>query len=245
LLLGDDGRVRILDLGLATVMDDDDLDRGTARTSEGGAVGTADYMSPEQAICRDTLDGRSDQYSLGCVMYHLLSGQVPFPEESRVECLARRIKGRPRPVVELRPSLPPGLVAILERMMANRREDRYATAAEVAEALGAFEGCAPVALPVDPVSTLPLAARAAFSSISVEGPALLGPGTSRSESILPTKAPGWWLRFLTRLSEQPPWLVVLACSAVLLAAFIAGMMVSTYAPSGLSRPFQGEIVTRR
>ena len=74
------------------------------------AAGTADYMSPEQAVGREELDGRSDLYSLGCVLYQLLTGKVPFPEESRVECLARRIKGRPVPLAEQRAGLPPALV---------------------------------------------------------------------------------------------------------------------------------------
>src|SRR5262249_11802643 len=152
---------------------------------------------------------------------------VPFPEESRVECLARRIKGRPTPVVALRPGLPPGLVVILERLMANHREDRYATAAEAAEALSDFEGYQPVSPTAGPTSTLASAARAAFSSISIECPALGDPRTSRSESILPTAAaPGWWLRFLTRLSERPPWLVLTVASALLLVAFVAGVLVS-------------------
>src|SRR5205823_8500887 len=100
-------------------------DRGSVATSDGMAAGTADYMSPEQVVGRSRLDGRSDLYSLGCVMYHLLSGQVPFPGDSQVECMASRIKGRPMALGVLRPGLPPGVVAIVERLMATRPDDRY------------------------------------------------------------------------------------------------------------------------
>src|SRR5262249_2876023 len=143
LLLGDDGRVRVLDLGLGALLDVDDAERGSFATCDGMAAGTADYMSPEQAAGRGAPDGRSDLYGLGGVMYHLLTGRVPFPGESRVECLAARIKGRPAPLGERRPGLPPGLVGAVERLMATRPGDRYSTATEAAEALralGAREG---------------------------------------------------------------------------------------------------------
>ena len=82
LLLSEDGRVKVLDLGLGMLMEADDVDQGSFATGDGMAVGTVDYMSPEQAIGREELDGRSDLYSLGCAMYHLLTGQVPFPGEA-------------------------------------------------------------------------------------------------------------------------------------------------------------------
>ena len=141
LLLGDDGRLRILDLGLGTLMDDRDPDRGSVATCDGMAIGTADYMSPEQAVGRNAPDGRSDLYSLGCVMYYLLTGRVPFPGDSQIECIASRIKGRPTSLGELRPGLPPGLVGVVDRLMANRRDDRYPSAAEAAEALQALGEC--------------------------------------------------------------------------------------------------------
>src|SRR4051794_14215806 len=97
-------------------------------------IGTVEYMSPEQARGL-TLDGRSDLYSLGCVLYHLLTGRVPFPADSKLACLAMRVVGRPDPISGLRPDLPARLVGVVERLMAPRPEDRYPGASEAAEAL--------------------------------------------------------------------------------------------------------------
>src|SRR3954469_12556721 len=128
-------------------------------TRDGITLGTPDYMSPEQATGRPGLDGRSDQFGLGCVMYHLLTGRIPFPGDSQVERLASRIKGRPAPLAGLRPGVPPGLVAVVERLMANRADDRYPTADEAAGALRSFcgegwpLGCDGIARPLVPAAS--------------------------------------------------------------------------------------------
>lgn len=132
LLLGDDRRVKVLDLGLGVLMEADE--QATFATADGIAVGTIDYMSPEQACGRD-VDGRSDLYSLGCAMYHLLTGKLPFPGSSPVERLGVRINGRHVPITDIRPDIPAGLVRVLDTLMANRPDDRYQSATEAAEAL--------------------------------------------------------------------------------------------------------------
>ena len=76
ILLNTEGRIKILDLGLGVLMEADHS--ATFATADGIAVGTVDYMSPEQACGRD-VDGRSDVYGLGCAMYHLMTGKLPFP----------------------------------------------------------------------------------------------------------------------------------------------------------------------
>jgi serine/threonine-protein kinase len=232
LLLGDDGRIRILDLGLATLIDDPDADLSTVKTSDGGAVGTADYMSPEQAMARNPLDARTDLYSLGCVMYHLLTGSVPFPEPTRVECMASRIKGRPVPIAERRSGIPPALIAVIDRLMATRPEDRYATAVEAAEALRAIvltlspSACepAPSVLAGLPPAVSPTAASS--GSISLETPAVVADlvAQSHSASVTPRARPGRWLRFLSRLAEWPPWVGLLATWGVLAATFATGVL---------------------
>lgn len=131
LLLGDDGRVRVLDLGLGVLMEADE--QATFATADGIAVGTVDYMSPEQASGRD-VDGRSDLFSLGCLMYQVISGQHAFPGRSPLEKLALRLSQRPQPLNDL-VDLPPGLAPVLDRLLAPRPADRYATAEEAAEAL--------------------------------------------------------------------------------------------------------------
>src|SRR5205085_7890124 len=101
LILSADAQVKILDLGLGALLGIDESE-GSFATGAGFAVGTIEYMSPEQAEGRP-LDGASDLFSLGCTMYHLLTGQVPFPGDSKIERLARRLRDSPRPISTLRP----------------------------------------------------------------------------------------------------------------------------------------------
>jgi serine/threonine-protein kinase len=137
LLLGDDGRLRVLDLGLGTLMEPGSDDQGEFATAAGVVVGTVEYVSPEQAAGLP-VDGRGDLYSLGCTLYHLLAGEVPFPGGSKVERLARRIQGRPVPLANLRPDLPARLLEVMDRAMANRPGDRYLDGLEFAAALRPF-----------------------------------------------------------------------------------------------------------
>jgi len=132
ILLADDKKVKVLDLGLGVLMEADAS--ATFATADGIAVGTVDYMSPEQACGRD-VDGRSDLYSLGCSTYHLLTGKLPFPGESPIERLGKRISGRHTPITDHLPDLPSSVVHVLDKLMAPKSHDRYANAAEAAKAL--------------------------------------------------------------------------------------------------------------
>ena len=90
LLLSDTKQVKVLDLGLGVLMEADE--ESNFATADGIAVGTIDYMSPEQA-CGKEVDGRSDVFSLGCTMYHLIAGKLPYPGESPIDRLGRRLGG--------------------------------------------------------------------------------------------------------------------------------------------------------
>jgi serine/threonine protein kinase len=138
LMLATSGEVKILDLGLARLPDEllsDEL------TAVGHAMGSADYMSPEQASNSHGVDCRADIYSLGCTLYKLLSGRAPFsgPEyQSNLEKLiAHREKPVP-PIASLRCDVPDGLMAMLDRMLAKSPEDRFARAADVASGIARF-----------------------------------------------------------------------------------------------------------
>jgi serine/threonine protein kinase len=135
LLVNEEKLVKVLDLGLGVLMEADN--HATFATADGIAVGTVDYMSPEQACGKD-LDGRSDLYSLGCSMYHLITGRHAFTGDNPIERLGKRINGSPVPITDLRPDLPPSLVAVLDKLMANKPQDRYQTGIEAAEALTAL-----------------------------------------------------------------------------------------------------------
>src|SRR5262245_61886062 len=132
LLIKNDGTVKLADLGLARSIDET-LD--TSITRVGTTVGTVDYMSPEQARNSKAADIRSDIYSLGCTWYHMLTGVPPFGEGSMTNKLqAHAISPPPDPRVR-NDKVPEGVVAVLQRMMAKRPQDRYQTPAELLEDL--------------------------------------------------------------------------------------------------------------
>src|SRR5262245_38593390 len=136
LLLSSNGRVKVLDLGLARFLQDQVTD--PARTREGAGMGTPDYAAPEQFRDAHTADARADIYALGCTLFHLLTGQVPFPGSSFSEKYEAHAHKEPPPVEELCPDVPGGLALVVQKMLAKRPAGRFQTAAEVAEALAPF-----------------------------------------------------------------------------------------------------------
>ena len=132
LLVNEAKQLKVLDLGLGVLMEGDE--HSNFATADGVAVGTVDYMSPEQACGRD-VDGRSDLFSLGCALYHLIAGRQAFPGATPIERLGERINNRPTPITDHRPDLPPSLVQVLDKLMATKPSDRYQTGTEAAEAL--------------------------------------------------------------------------------------------------------------
>ncbi len=135
-----EGAAKLTDLGLAI-----DLADQAAVTREGATVGTFDYVSPEQARHSHSVDTRSDIYSLGCSIYHMLTGQVPYPSPSLPEKLFGHQALDPEPIRTLVPEVPEGLVEVVRKMMRKKPDDRYATPLEVAQALEPFTGESPSA----------------------------------------------------------------------------------------------------
>ena len=131
-----EGRIKILDFGLARFASE--LAARGGVTAEGAVLGSADTIAPEQANDPRAADIRSDLYSLGCTLYFLLAGQMPHPSGTLLQKLAAHANAEPRPLREIRPDLPPGLVAVVSRMMAKNPKKRYQTPAEAAEALAPF-----------------------------------------------------------------------------------------------------------
>src|SRR5205814_8212966 len=115
--------VKILDLGIAR------LSRNGASvdelTQEGAVMGSLDYMAPEQAKDSHAVDIRADLYSLGCTLYYLLTGRVPFPGGEAFAKLARHQLEEATPVEQLRHDLPPAVAAIVRKLMAKKPEDRH------------------------------------------------------------------------------------------------------------------------
>ncbi len=128
-----DGTAKLADLGLAIDLADEDH-----VTREGATVGTFDYVAPEQARHSHSADIRSDIYSLGCSLYQMLSGQVPFPGPSLPEKLFAHQTTDPKPLDEVLSSIPAGLARVVARMMRKNPDERFATPLDVAQALEPF-----------------------------------------------------------------------------------------------------------
>jgi WD40 repeat protein/serine/threonine protein kinase len=137
-------QVKILDFGLARlarsseVLATDGGPKDTALTSAGAVMGTADYIAPEQAADPRSADIRADIYSLGCTLFHLLTGRPPFEGGTVQDKIAQHATAGLPALQALRPLAPPGLSAVIARMTAKDPAKRYATPAAVAEALAPF-----------------------------------------------------------------------------------------------------------
>jgi serine/threonine protein kinase len=135
-LEGDLRRVRILDFGLAQVVGPGKTE--SSRLLDQDVVGTPAYMSPEQAGT-EAIDGRSDLFSLGVVLYQMVSGRLPFKSGTAIVTLTSIATDPPLPPVELNPDLPPDLNSLILSLLAKRPEDRPTSAADVARRLADLE----------------------------------------------------------------------------------------------------------
>src|SRR5262245_28987758 len=135
----------VADFGIARAV----LASGDARalTGTGVVIGTPACMSPEQAAGSKEVDGRSDQYSLGCVLYEMLAGQPPFTGPTADSIVHQQRNVAPRPVTDLRPTIPEGVARALQRTLAKTPADRFSTTAEFAAAIAAGAEPAPGLLP--------------------------------------------------------------------------------------------------
>ncbi len=183
------GVVKVLDLGVARITGADEAESLTLAHNE-DVLGTADFLAPEQALNSHEVDTRADVYSLGCTMYYLLTGGVPFKESNLAKKLMAHQTQQPPPVTEGRPDCPSGLVAILERMMTKDRDRRYQTMEEVARVLRAwvreYSGVAPETPSAAhlPGGYLPGVAPAGVVSTGVASPTAPLPGGPASSAHL-------------------------------------------------------------
>jgi beta-lactam-binding protein with PASTA domain/predicted Ser/Thr protein kinase len=165
-IVDDEGRAKVTDFGIARAGASD-------MTETGSIMGTAQYLSPEQAQGHP-VDARSDLYSIGVVLYELLTGRVPFDGESPVTIALRHVSEDPVPPSQLNPAVPPALDAVVLRAMAkdpaHRFQDADAFAAALQHAMtgdGTGELAAPPAR--DPVAALQAADRRAWRTVVIAG----------------------------------------------------------------------------
>jgi len=149
-ILLESGHAVVTDFGIARAV----REAGTeSLTGAGISLGTPAYMSPEQAAGERDVDGRTDLYSLGCVLYEMLGGQPPFTGPSMPSIIRQHLVAEPRPIATLRPTVPAPVWAALERALAKNPADRFGLVSQFADALRPAD---PAAVSTMPVSTTPL-----------------------------------------------------------------------------------------
>lgn len=153
----DEGVVKVMEFSAArdamSFVDSLDGEEGvelTINSASGNLLGTYDYMCAEQAENPHSADAASDLYSLGCVFYHCLTGQVPFPDKNPVRQMLRHAKEEPRPLADFIPDVPQLVQDIMNYLLAKNPDERYDSGEEVAADLGAIIPLA--ALPPTPVA---------------------------------------------------------------------------------------------
>lgn len=144
LLLTNDGIVKISDLGLARFFDSH---QSTELTVKGCCLGTPEFMAPEQAEDASEADPRSDVYSLGATLFHLLTAELPIEGSSQYQRLQRLLTTPPRALAEARPDVPPALARVVDAMRSREPRQRPASAASVIALLEPFGGDQPTAEP--------------------------------------------------------------------------------------------------
>lgn len=198
LFLTDDGQVKILDFGLAklaeSVAGPAGLDGAAPESTPGIAMGTVGYMSPEQ-VRGEAVDFRSDQFSLGCVVYELLTGEPAFRRPTGAQTLAAVIEDEPAPIVELNPKVPAAAAWIVERCLAKDAEERYAATRDLARDLQLANSRLSSAR-ADPVAARPRRQRKILSRL-VAAASLVGVGAGVAWWLRPQPPPVPLVRFLT------------------------------------------------
>ncbi|MCB8985531.1 MAG: serine/threonine protein kinase [Ardenticatenaceae bacterium] len=166
------GDAILTDFGIAKIAG------GTTFTATGATVGTAQYMSPEQ-IKGETLDGRTDIYSLGVTLFEMVSGQRPFESDSAMTLMMMHVNDPVPNLKQLRPETPPGLTAVIEKALAKDRDQRYYSAAEMHNALKLVQE-APAA---------PIAATVIEDPTLVEGATVVDTPATAEEATVLEEAP--------------------------------------------------------
>jgi eukaryotic-like serine/threonine-protein kinase len=213
-LVDAEGRVKVTDFGIARA--------GTSQMTETGSiVGTAQYLSPEQARGGE-VDPRSDLYSLGVVLYELLTGKTPFDGDTPVEIAMKHLSHAPKPPSSLRSEIPPELDKVVLRALAKNPDERYQSADEMEADLERVARGAPVSAATAATQILPSAPAVATDPTSAT--MIAPPRPTRARDVPPPPVieeeeyaePGG--------PERPLWPWLLA-AAFVIAAAIAGFFV--------------------
>ncbi len=148
---------KVLDFGIAKIQQSETMDADI--TAANLVIGTPQYMSPEQCSQSSKIDARSDIYSLGIIIYEMLSGQLPFTGESPTVIMMKQVQDPPPSILDARPDISPALAAVVSKALAKQPDDRFQTAGELSTELAqavtttnAAQIAAPVTVPNQPVA---------------------------------------------------------------------------------------------
>jgi len=219
ILIGE--RLKVTDFGIARA--------GASQMTEAGSImGTAQYLSPEQARGAP-VTASSDLYSAAIVLYEMLTGKVPFTGDSAIEIAMKHLNDPPKPPSKIRPEIPEELDAVVLRALAKNPEDRYQTAEEFSEDLHRVEAGLPLAPETSEAATALLAGAALVggggSTEVLAGTAVTTPGSPPPPTTRrppPPYGPGYYDEPPKKRRRWAPWLLVLL---LLAAAGIAGWYV--------------------
>jgi serine/threonine-protein kinase len=222
-------RVKLLDFGLVKFVDDDRWGSAKALTTYGEIFGTPAYMSPEQCM-GDKVDARTDVYSMGVLLFELVTGVWPFMEENKVNMLRAHLQKPPPKISDARPELKydPRLDTIVQRAMAKDPKARYADANEmlaVLEAVASASGVMPAVgaePPKPPVPAAPLGAPAHAAPLGAPMSAAMpssAPLGAPPPSAAGARAPG--------SSRWLVWTVLVVVSFFVVLGLIAGLFLTT------------------
>jgi beta-lactam-binding protein with PASTA domain/tRNA A-37 threonylcarbamoyl transferase component Bud32 len=219
ILIGE--RLKVTDFGIARA--------GASQMTEAGSImGTAQYLSPEQARGAP-VTASSDLYSVGIVLYEMLTGKVPFTGDSAIEIAMKHLNEVPKPPSKIRPEIPPDLDQVVLRALSKAPEDRYQTAEEFAEDLHRVEAGLPIAPETSEAATALLAGPAAMiggtTQVLPSDATEIAPPRRDAPRRPPPYTPGYGY-------EEPPpkrrrWAPWLLVALLLAAAAFAGWYVFT------------------
>ena len=162
-----EGEAMVMDFGIAKAV----ASGSETLTQTGMMVGTPAYVSPEQAAGETNLDGKSDQYSLACVVYEMITGERPFSAPTAQAVMAKRFSETPRPLREIRSTVPESVEKAVSRAMSTDGSGRYATTAQFGQALASGSVTTPTntaAVPVAQVSQAKSVAVLPFANLSAD-----------------------------------------------------------------------------
>src|SRR5438132_7049356 len=210
-VVGPDGRLKVTDFGIAR--------SGTSQMTEAGSIiGTAQYLSPEQA--RGTMvDQRSDLYSVGIVLYEMLTGSVPFTGDTPLEIAMKHLSTTPEPPSEKRPEVPHELDMVVLRALAKHPDDRYQSAQEMDADLARITKGAGVSRETEEAATAILSGTA----LAAAAPTQVIPRTRRAAATAAPggRPPGGYYDYAEPMRRRPLWPWLLALLLVVAAGFAA------------------------